>query len=132
MFPKAWWVSDPAKAPHVERLLGETIAGAPMVIVVMFDPTERAPASEGDVLGMISLGCVLENMWLAAQVSHLDVQVMSAFSGEVTEPQIMDILGVPQPWRVAYALRLGHAVAPAEQLRVRRDPETFVHRNHFA
>jgi nitroreductase family protein len=70
------------------RKLGELIAGAPMVIVAVFDASQRAPASEGDALRLISLGCVLENLWLAAQACHLDLQVMSTFSGEAVEPEV--------------------------------------------
>jgi nitroreductase len=100
---------------------------------LLFDPTVRAPASEHDVLGMISLGCVLENMWLAAHASRLDVQVASAFAGDTTEPQVKRMLAVPEPWRIAFALRLGHAVAPADQQhRVRRLAAEFVHHNRFA
>jgi nitroreductase len=131
MFPRSWWTDDPAKVPaDASRNLGETIAGAPMVIVVVFDSTQRAPASEGDQLGMISLGCVLENMWLAAQSSHIDAQVVSAFAG-AAEPDIKRVLEIPPVWRIAYALRLGHALARPEPLRVRRDPDRFVHRNRF-
>jgi hypothetical protein len=32
----------------------------------VYDNRKRAPASEGDALGLISLGCVLENMRLTA------------------------------------------------------------------
>ena len=133
MFPPSWLTDDPKRVPaHQMRLLGETIAGAPMVIVALFDPTKRAPASDGDVLGMISLGCVLENMWLAAQASHLDAQVLSAFSSDGAEPEIRRILDIPELWRIAFALRLGHAIATPRQPRVRRFPNEFVGRNRFA
>ena len=132
MFPPSWRTDDPAKVPTNEsRVLGETIAGAPMVIVAVFDPTTRAPASEGDALGMISLGCVLENMWLAAQASHLDVQVVSAFAVEGAESEVRKALTIPPPWRIAFAIRLGHAVTQTPQLRVRRFPSAFVGRNRF-
>jgi nitroreductase len=131
-FPPAWHTDDPARVPtDASRSLGETIAGAPLVIVVVFDPTTRAPASEGDMLGLISLGCVLENMWLAAQASHLDVQVMSAFSGDSAEPAVKRVLCIPAPWRVAYALRVGHAIACSTGPRVRRDLPSFTYRNRF-
>jgi nitroreductase len=131
-FPSSWWTPDPARAPaDASRSLGELIAGAPMVVIVVFDATQRAPASGGDVLGMISLGCVLENMWLTVQVLKLDVQVLSAFAGEAAEPEIKRALGIPLPWRIAYALRLGHACARTSAPRVRRDPETFVDHNRF-
>jgi len=131
-FPATWRTDDPAQVPtHESRLLAEVIAGAPTLIIALFDPTKRAPASEGDVLGMISLGCVLENIWLAAHVSHLDVQVVSAFSGDGAESEIRRVLDVPEPWRVAFALRVGHAVGPTNQPRVRRLPADFVGRNRF-
>ncbi len=132
-FPPAWRTGDLQRVPtNLSRLLGETIAGAPMVIVVVFDPSIRAPASEGDVLGTISLGCVLENMWLAAQAARLDVQVVSAFSGEGAEPAVKRVLGIPAPWRVAYAIRIGHAIGCSTGPRVRRDPAAFISRNRFA
>jgi nitroreductase len=80
---------------------------------------------------MISLGCVLENMWLAASAQHLDLQVVSAFSGDAAEQGVKQVLDVPAPWRIAYAIRLGHAVSCAVEPRVRRPPSTFVYRNRF-
>lgn len=130
-FPSSW-TSDPARVPaDASRVLGELIAGAPMVLVVIFDATQRAPASEGDMLGLISLGCVLENVWLTAHALKLDVQVMSAFSGEAVESEVKRVLGIPSPWRIAYALRLGHARARTWSPRVRREPAAFVDHNRF-
>jgi nitroreductase len=132
MFPRSWWTADLACAPKdVSRLLGETIAGAPLVIVVAYDPTQRAPASEGDQLGMISLGCVLENMWLVAQAEHLDVQIASAFAAGGAEVEVKRVLGVPSPWRVAFAMRFGHALIPSHPHRVRRAIAASVGRNRF-
>jgi len=132
-FPASWRTDDPAKIPsHDARLLGESIAGAPLVIVVVFDPTQRAPASEGDMLGMISLGCVLENMWIAAHAQRLDVQVVSAFAAVDAEPAVKRLLAVPEPWRIAFALRIGHALSAKPALRVRREPALFTGRNRFA
>lgn len=132
MFPRSWWTADLARAPHdASRMLGETIAGAPLVIIVIYDPTRRAPASEHDQLGMISLGCVMENMWLVAQAEHLDVQIVSAFASEGAEGEVKRLLGVPAPWRVAYAMRFGHSLAASHPHRVRRPLAAFIGRNQF-
>jgi nitroreductase len=132
MFPRSWWTADPARAPQdTSRLLGEIIAGAPVVIVVVYDPSRRAPASERDQLGMISLGCVLENMWLVAAAEHLDVQIVSALAAGGAEAEVKRVLGVPSAWRIAFAMRLGHAVTPSHPHRVRRGIEAFVGRNRF-
>jgi nitroreductase len=113
------------------RPLAELIAGAPLLLVVIYDASQRAPASENDVLGMIGLGCVLENMWLTAHALHLDAQVVSSFSGESVEPSVKQLLAIPDTWRIAYVLRLGHAVTAASGQRVRRDLQRFVHHDHF-
>ena len=132
MFPRSWWTADPSRVPQdAARMLGETIAGAPLVIVVLYDPTKRAPASENDQLGMISLGCVMENMWLVAQAEHLDVQIVSAFASEGAEHEIRRVLGVPAPWRVAFAMRFGHAISETHAPRVRRHFDAFLGRNRF-
>ena len=109
--------------------LGATIAGAPLVIMVLYDPTHQAPVCDGDQ--MMSLGCVMENMWLAAQAEHLDVQVISAFAREGVEADVKRLLGVPSPWRVAFGMRLGHALAASPPQRVRRPVDGFVGRNRF-
>jgi nitroreductase len=131
-FPPSWWTADPARAPTgVSRLLSEMIAGAPMVLVVAFDASQRAPASEGDRLGMISLGCVLENMWLTAQALRLDLQVVSALAEPGAEPEIRQLLQIPPPWQIAFALRLGHATVRPTTPRVRRSAKICVDRNRF-
>ncbi len=130
--PRSWWTSDPSQAPtDASRALSELIAGAPTLVVTIFDATQRAPASEGDVLGLISLGCVLENMWLTARALKLDAQVLSALSGDLVEPEVKRVLGIPLQWRIAYALRFGHACTQPFSPRVRRDPKAFVDHNRF-
>ena len=131
-FPPTWWTADLEQAPHdAARKLGEAIAGAPLVIVLLYDSSKRAPASDHDQLGMISLGCVMENMWLVAQAEHLDVQIASAFAAEGAEHEVRRVLGVPAPWRVAFAMRFGHALAKLPPHRVRRHMDAVVSRNHF-
>lgn len=130
-FPASWRTDDPARVPHdASRLLADVIAGAPTVIVVVYDSAIRAPASEHDALGLVSLGCVLENMWLAAAAAGLDVQVASAFA-DGAEADVARTLAIPPPWRIAFALRVGHAIGAIDQPRVRRAHATIVGRNHF-
>lgn len=134
-FPPSWLVQHPG-ARHAasldHRSLGDTMRGCPLVLVVVYDTRKRAPASPGDVLGLISLGCVLENMWLAATDRGIGLQVMSAFSGSDAEPEIHRILSLPAHLRIAFACRLGYpAAAPSPYLRVRRGTRRFTHRNRY-
>jgi nitroreductase len=134
MFPASW--RTPGERPHVDQEHAHSILGAPMnmsaaILVVLFDPNKRAPASAGDLLGMISLGCVLENMWLVAESLGIGFQVQSALGGERVERGVERILGVPERLRIGFAVRLGYPTTPRDYVRVRRDVESFTHRNRF-
>jgi nitroreductase len=134
MFPGSW--TTPGVKPildesHAHSLLGEPIRSSAALIVVLYDPRRRAPASEGDVLGMISLGCLMQNMWLAATSLGIGFQVQSTFSGQRVEAAVRRILQIPEPLRIGFACRIGYPVTETRYLRVRRDIETFVHRNRY-
>jgi nitroreductase len=134
-FPQDW--RDPAKLDKAVRNsapspLNQRIRGSPLLLIVIYDSTKRAPASEGDVLGFIGLGCVMENMWLTAQSLGISVHILSAFSGEAVEKEVKQILNIPQYMKIAFAMRLGYPVSkPTKQLRVRRDIEMLTHHNGF-
>jgi nitroreductase len=103
-----------------------------MLLIVTYDARKRAPASEGDVLGFISLGCIMENMWLMAQELKIGFQIMSVFGGNTVEQDVKKILDIPEYMRIAYAVRLGYPVSkPSKFLRVRRDIDGFAHYNRF-
>jgi nitroreductase len=134
-FPPDW--RNPAKLEKAVREsvatpLKERIRGSPLLLIVIYDSGKRAPASEGDVLGFISLGCVMENMWLMAQSLGIGVHILSVFSGDNVEKEVKRVLHIPEYMKVAFAARLGYPVSrPAKHLRVRRDIEMFAHHNLF-
>jgi len=134
-FPPSW--RDPAKLDEVAREgasspLNQRISGSPVILIVIYDSRKRAPASEGDVLGFMSLGCEMENMWLMAQSLGLSLQILSTFSNKSVEKEVKQVLKIPKHMRIAYASRLGHPVsAPSKQLRVRRDVQAFTHHNMY-
>jgi nitroreductase len=136
MFPPEWRSPD----ADFEKLVREsppstlksTLKNCPTLLIVLYDSTKRAPASEGDVLGFISLGCVMENMWLAAESLGIGLQIMSVFSGENVEPELRKILGFPGNLKIAYSARLGYPQTPSnEYLRVRRNVPDFTHYNGY-
>ena len=105
---------------------------APVLLFVLYDPRRRAPASEGDFLGTISLGCVMENMWLVADSLGIGFHVVSSLSAPEVAQEIKNILAIPEPLRIAFACRLGYpAVSQGRYFRVRRDIGDFAHRNRF-
>jgi nitroreductase len=132
MFPASWTQGVAADEDMAEDSIASrqrSLFVGPLLLVVLYDPSRRAPASEGDFLGIISLGCVMENIWLAAEALGIGAQIVSALN---SAPEVKQILGVPEDLRIAFSVRLGHPLTePGEYLRVRRDIEDFTHFNHY-
>jgi nitroreductase len=131
-FPPAW--RNPDFSLH--KLTAEEAAAmqrplpaSPVLLVVLYDPSRRAPASEGDFLGVMSLGCVMENIWLTAEALGIGMQVVSSLS---SVPEMRQILGIPDEFVIAFSCRLGYPIAKRPiRLRVRRDVRDFTHLNRF-
>jgi nitroreductase len=133
-FPPAW--VDPSQIAKVARetapgRLFQRLRGSPMLLLITYDSRKRAPASHGDVLGFMSLGCLMENIWLMAQALGVGLQILSAFAAPYVEIELEQLLGIPDYMKIAYACRLGYPAASTKYLRVRRDIEDFVHHNRF-
>lgn len=134
MFPASW--RTPGVKPRVDEEHAHSILGAPIkmcatLLVVLYDARKRAPASEGDALGMMSLGCVMQNMWLVAQSLGIGYQIQSVFGSDHVEREARRLLTFPDHFKIAFAVRLGYPKAIEPYLRVRREIEDFTHRNGF-
>jgi nitroreductase len=122
---------DSATREQLAAFQGRLIQTCSALLIVLYDPSKRAPASKGDFLGIISLGCVMENMWLMAQSLGIGFHIVSAISAPPIEKEAKKLLSIPQNLRIAFSVRLGYAVSPVKQLRVRRNIEDFTHHNRF-
>jgi nitroreductase len=111
--------------------VGRAITSSPVLLIVLYDPRKRAPASEGDFLGIISLGCAMQNMWLMASSLGIAFHVVSALSEDRIGKEVKRILDIPVALKIAFACRLGYPVMPLVEVRVRRDIEHFTFRNRF-
>jgi nitroreductase len=130
MFPPSW--RTPGVKPVVEEGRSRPLLVCPTLLIVLYDPGRRAPASERDFLGIISLGCMMENLWLMANSLGIDFHIVSSLASGPVEKEVKRILAVPEHLRIAFSVRLGYAAAaPSRHLRVRRDIEDFSHHNHF-
>ncbi len=135
MFPASWRTPNPNMAEIARERghasLHDTIQSSPTLLVVTYDPRTRAPASEGDFLGIMSLGCVMQNLWLAATAFGIDLQIMSVFGGGCVETAVKELLAIPEALRIAFAVRLGRAAKRSPYRSVRRGLEELVHHNRF-
>jgi|SRR5665647_2730215 len=132
MFPPSWRNPDFRLDEIDEEEIASTqrpMPTSPVLLVVVYDPSRRAPASEADFLGIMSLGCVMENMWLAAASMGIGLQIVSSLSSGA---EVKRILSIPDDLIIAFSYRLGYPVSePAKYLRVRRDVKDFTHHNRF-
>jgi nitroreductase len=134
-FPPSW--RDPEKLDEAVREaapmpLGEQISSTPVLLVVLYDPSRRAPASEGDFFGHISLGCMTENMWIMADSLGIGFHIVSNIGTNTVEDEVKSILNIPPALKIVYGIRLGYVKGKkAKLLRVRRDVEDFTHHNRY-
>ena len=132
MFPSSWGQADfKLDAMQEDGIASRqrALPASPVMLAVVYDPSRRAPASEGDFLGIISLGCVMENVWLAAESLGIGVQIVSSLGSAA---EVKRILGIPEELIIAFSCRLGYPTSePPEYLRVRRDVEDLTHFNRY-
>jgi len=97
-------LTDEEKKSMASRVpLGSSAA----LLVVTYDPRQRAPASEGDFLGIMSLGCVMENMWLMASSLGIGLHILSSLAADPVEGELKRLLAIPGHLKVAFTCRLG-------------------------
>ena len=134
-FPPDW--VDPAKFSQIAHEsppvpLSNSIRGSPTLLMVLYDPRKKAPAIAVDVYGFISLGCLMENIWLSAQALGVGMQILSLSATVSVEKELKQLLGVPEELKIAYTIRLGYPAITAKSLRVRRNIEDFTHHNSYS
>jgi nitroreductase len=132
-FPPDW--VDPAKFSQIANSapipLSNSIRGSPTLLVILYDPSKKAPALAVDIYGFIGLGCLMENIWLTSQDLGISMQILSLSATVSVEKELKQILGIPNDLRIAYTIRLGYPAIHTESLRVRRDIEDFTHYNQY-
>jgi nitroreductase len=139
MFPKSWQTpnlllegkekSDDVP-PSIES--HNQLLNCAALIIIVYNPATRAQASAGDFLGIMSIGCVLENMRLMATKFGIGFHVVSALSDNKAETTIKQMLNIPDHLKIAISFRLGYPKGSPKYLRVRRDVAAFAHYNNFS
>ena len=134
MFPPSWRNPD-FRLDDIKKedsSMQRPFPVCPAMLFVVYDPSKRAPASEGDFLGALSLGCVMENMWLMANSLGISFHIVSSLSSGPVEKEVKSILHIPQNLNIAFPCRLGYPVSePVKRLRVRRNVKDFTYFNKY-
>jgi nitroreductase len=133
-FPPDW--VDPSKISEVVAKsppipVENYIRGSPVLLVVLYDPNRKAPVQAVDVYGFMSLGCLMENVWLAAEALGVGMQILSLSATASVEKEFKQLLDVPEALKIAYTIRLGYPTTPVKGIRVRRDIADFTYNNSY-
>ena len=133
-FPSVWLTPEAqqGKLNQPASKLGEPVSTGPVLLLILYDPNRRAPASEGDFLGVMSLGFMLENLWLMATAQGVGLHIISAFGNEPLSSEVKELLNIPPALTIALGLRLGYPKEDDHRLRVRRDIADFVRFNQYS
>ena len=110
-FPPSWQSPDakPDRAMDIRHAsLGNSMRNCPIWLTIIHDTRKRAPDPEGDVLGFMSLGCIMQNLWLMAEARGVGLQILTTFSGKRVESDLHRILEILAFMSVAFACRLGY------------------------
>ncbi len=136
IYPRAW--TDPeawnpeSDARSQLTVLGKAVLEPQVLLLVLYDSSIHSPDSKGDAIGLMGLGCVMENMWLMSESEGLGMHILTVFRNGAVEKQIQHALHIPPLMKIAFACSLGYPASPTEPyLRVRRELEDFVHHNQF-
>ncbi|MCL2492492.1 MAG: nitroreductase family protein [Clostridiales bacterium] len=132
-FPPAWLTEEAQQGRLNVPLsgLGRRVSEGPVLLLILYDPNRRAPNSENDFLGVMSLGFVLENMWLMAEAHGLGFHIISAFGNKPLSGEVQNLLDIPSSLRIALGIRLGYPAGEDHRLRVRRETKDFVSHNRY-
>ena len=129
------WYTEEAREGRLNlppAQLGKMISDVPVLLLVLYDPNRRAPASEGDFLGVMSLGFMIENMWLMATALGLGLHIVSPLADEPVSSEIKKILDIPENLKITLGCRLGYLkTEETHQPRIRRNIEDFVSYNKY-
>lgn len=134
MLPESW--AEATTAPEAASApidyVGSKVKDCPMLLIVIYDGRITAHAAEGNALVMMSLGCVMQSIWLMTERLGISMQILTGFGARGPEGRVQRILDIPGHMKIAFAARLGHPTSTAESyVRVRRAIRDFTHRNRY-
>lgn len=134
-FPPSWYTKEAiegkADPATLKGSVARIMADAPVLMLVLLRADAGGMNPNGSPNDIMSIGCMVENVWLIAQAKGLGMRIASPIAA--VEGQLREILGFPSEMKVATCCCLGYPApgAPREP-RVRRDIDDFVFLNGYA
>jgi nitroreductase len=116
------------------ELYAYLIQSSSCLVFILYSKKSPGIGSLAGLWGILSIGGVMQNIWLAANDLGISVQLVS---GQLMVPEsahkLQEILGIPKHgYRLMLILRLGYEGKFGKYgTKTRRELHDFVHLNHF-
>ena len=100
----------------VPRILGndeeKLVAGAPVLFIILLNKEEYKPAELSGFYSVISMGAVIQNLWLTTTALGMGMQFIST-PGEIPEnwKAISGMINVPDDFEMMAIFRMGYTDA---------------------
>jgi nitroreductase len=108
------------------------ITATSCLLIVLYDRSGPAPGWTGDDIGLISLGFLLENMWLMATAQGVEFSIVSILGEPHAAKEISGILGIPEHLSIMFGVRLGRTATTLDPgPRIRRNIDDFSHLDRY-
>jgi nitroreductase len=97
----------------VPRILGndeeKLVAGAPVLFIILLTKDEYKPGELSGFYSIISMGAVIQNLWLSTTALGIGMQFIST-PGEIPEnwKKISDLIKVPENYEMMAIFRMGY------------------------
>lgn len=135
-FPPVWFTPEARegklKPEQLKGKLGGMLANVPLLMLILFDPERGGVNPSGESNDIMSLGFMLENVWLMANAQGIGVRIVSSVAAEPAASEIKKIISIPEALNIAIGCCLGYPSGDiTDGIRVHRDVEDFTFFNHY-
>ncbi|MHA1784986.1 MAG: nitroreductase family protein [Candidatus Helarchaeota archaeon] len=115
------------------KLYSLLIQASSALLFILYDPTIPGIGSLKNVWGLLSIGAIMQNIWLAANDFEISAQLISGQTMAIdAKRKIYDILNIPKKLKLLVLFRLGYEKQFGKNgTPYRRKLEDFVHFNKY-
>jgi nitroreductase len=112
-------------------MLGLQLDSHQTLIFGVSDLNRYRTGSTAERLTLMSLGCVIENLWLAAEAIGLGFNMLTILCDGPTQHRLKPILHLPAAMEIAFVCAVGYPKQVESRKTARRTLEEFVHRGVY-
>ena len=136
-FPPSWFTPEAREGKidpsQLKSKLSNMLHQVSALMIILFDPKQGGKNPSGESNDIMSLGFMLENVWLMANAQGVGLRIVSAVAAKPVADKIKEILDIPSSLKIAVGCCLGYPANDSpNEIRVHRDVEDFTFFNRYS